>query len=756
MNPQKEIIDQFEQLKLKFAKFSDQWKSNSKLNVKSLIKKEYELTLNQLMNFYNELIQKKENIGLILKANLDLKCWNILTERISLVIKYPIDPKHLGKNYQIIIQNLYSTLLDDLRNSYDFFKNVYTITTNYETEQELPIFISNVLTFMGDIKKLKLIFNKKFEEFKDIIAIEGDNKKDANDSIRFFNYALNNNPRNTRVYSNLGYVYREFLEDHMSSAYWFIRALSCIDNDMKKIRDNLEKDFNYIRKRLQKIDYIVDSNINNISFLRYDIDYLPTLYYRIIGILFMNIDIDEMEHLLTNFSIIISRILLNYKILPDQFKINYEVNGYCAQMIILAIFGIHYNINNLQNYPDKPKKIILNKEKKNLLSFDIYSHDLVATLNKENIKPIVKQTINFIILFTRVICKNITEQNFPFVEKYLLILFYWLSLNYDMFNLIIDDEMKKYLQFLNFSLQSDPEMKKFFMPQTQVTLNIIVNKINNLILPIELTFLGFIPMHRFFELNKKIGIFRIEKIEEITLINKMILIHFLDSFGLYAKPDIQISNQFYNRMTLNVQETYIPIQNQMDPSMMQLKERLTNNMIKLPTAATLKKEKPLIILDASNVAMRHGGQTYSTKGIKIVMDYFTKNGHQVISFLPEYLFRQKDPNNPLNKKRVQPDNIEYLNDLYKKHLVIQSPPQDYDDSYCIQHAKNHNAFIVTNDLFRDYLEHITDNRKRETERIWIKERCISFTFNKDEFIPNPDAAFFREFNITEYNKNKEI
>ena len=119
--------------------------------------------------------------------------------------------------------------------NYDFFKNVYTITTNYETEQELPIFISNVLTFMGDIKKLKLIFNKKFEEFKDIIAIEGDNKKDANDSIRFFSYALNNNPRNTRVYSNLGYVYREFLEDHMSSAYWFIRALSCIDNDMKQV-----------------------------------------------------------------------------------------------------------------------------------------------------------------------------------------------------------------------------------------------------------------------------------------------------------------------------------------------------------------------------------------------------------------------------------------------------------------------------------------------------------------------------------------
>ena len=113
------------------------------------------------------------------------------------------------------------------------------------------------------------------------------------------------------------------------------------------------------------------------------------------------------------------------------------------------------------------------------------------------------------------------------------------------------------------------------------------------------------------------------------------------------------------------------------------------------------------------------------------------------------------PNNPLNKKRVAPDNIEYLKDLLKKNLVIQSPPQDYDDSYCIQHAKNHNAYIVTNDLFRDYLENISDSRRRETERIWIKEKCISFTFFKDEFIPNPDAAFFREFNINEYNHPKD-
>ena len=32
------------------------------------------------------------------------------------------------------------------------------------------------------------------------------------------------------------------------------------------------------------------------------------------------------------------------------------------------------------------------------------------------------------------------ETNYNLVEKYLMIFFYWLSINFDMFNLIIDDE----------------------------------------------------------------------------------------------------------------------------------------------------------------------------------------------------------------------------------------------------------------------------------------------------------------------------
>ena len=62
MDPNKEILTKFEQIKLNFDKVSNSWKINSKLNVKNIVQREYETLLNELMNFYNELIQKPKNI----------------------------------------------------------------------------------------------------------------------------------------------------------------------------------------------------------------------------------------------------------------------------------------------------------------------------------------------------------------------------------------------------------------------------------------------------------------------------------------------------------------------------------------------------------------------------------------------------------------------------------------------------------------------------------------------------------------------
>jgi predicted nuclease of predicted toxin-antitoxin system len=56
-----------------------------------------------------------------------------------------------------------------------------------------------------------------------------------------------------------------------------------------------------------------------------------------------------------------------------------------------------------------------------------------------------------------------------------------------------------------------------------------------------------------------------------------------------------------------------------------------------------------------------------------------------------------------------PDSVSTLNRLLDKGVMVKTPAQDYDDSYCISYARQANAFIVTNDKFRDYLRKIEVN-----------------------------------------------
>lgn len=178
---------------------------------------------------------------------------------------------------------------------------------------------------------------------------------------------------------------------------------------------------------------------------------------------------------------------------------------------------------------------------------------------------------------------------------------------------------------------------------------------------------------------------------------------------------------------------------------------------KINNITTEKGEKPLIIVDASNIAMRHGKNSiFSVKGIQIAVEYWQKNGHQVFCFLPDYLFSYDQVNlkKKLHSMKVKtykasqmPDNMSLLNSMATKGYIIKTPPQDYDDSYSIQYAKRANAFIVTNDKFRDYVTKQSDKPK---EQKWIKDHSISFAFNGDEFLPNPDSKLFHKFALEEY------
>ena len=775
----KEVLERFNRIKNKFEANSKNWHKKQNISVNLLFEKSYNLLRNQLINLFDELIKKAENISIILRNGLDFKFWNLLIERINLILKSPIDAKNLGKNSQVKIQSIYSNLLEDLKTLFEFYRlsynSIYKLEVTREQEkifnEDAPKYISNVLNFMGDIKKLKLTLNKKFYDFRDDINLDGDNKKDSEDAIKFFKYSLSNNLDNYIVYNNLASIYKEFLEDHMNSIYWYIRGITYIfqkNENINKNKELLEKEFETIRKLENKKKYIVQENVDDITYMKFDLEYFPILFCDIIGILFKKIDVDKLEGHNDNLRILLTRILKNYLSIPDGYKLNYEIYTDLSKMLLLSIFAFHYTLDNLNindnseminnrlisPYSNQSDKIELNPNYNYLLNFRLYSHNITSKM-KDNIKLNLKESLKLITQFSKCVIMNMNETNYNLVEKYLLIFFYWLSLNYDMYNLIIDDEEKAYLKYLNFYLRTHNEISKFLMPQTKVTLDLLVDKINNYILPIETEILCFSPIYRFFELNQKpSGIYRSQEQKETSIMNKLILIHFLDLFTLYQQNDPNISNKFHinkvsqiNVKNLNDTNT---IQNNVDQIKMQLVIKTDNSKEKK------EKEKPLIVLDASNIAMRHGEQKgiYSTKGIQIAIEFFTKNGHKVISFLPDYLFKEKDPNKH-GKKRVLPDNLSYLYGLVSKGLVVKSPPQDYDDSYCIQYAKTHDAFIVSNDMFRDYIDNIKDKAERETEKNWRDVKCISFTFIGDEFLPNPDAPFFKQFgfNLQEYTKN---
>ena len=82
--------------------------------------------------------------------------------------------------------------------------------------------------------------------------------------------------------------------------------------------------------------------------------------------------------------------------------------------------------------------------------------------------------------------------------------------------------------------------------------------------------------------------------------------------------------------------------------------------------------------------MRHGKNTlFSVKGLQIVVEYWQKNGHQVVCFLPDYLFSYDQVNmkkrlmalNIKDYKAAQlPDNVSLLNNIAAKGYIIKTPP----------------------------------------------------------------------------------
>lgn len=708
--------------------------------------------------FFSKVISSRDSLLLIGQTHLEYKVWNMLTERQSIILRQKIDSIPGIKDQ--FKQKIFSVLLEDLNSLYNYYKNIYLMIVDNPFADKL---VSTILMFLGEIKKLKLILMKKFDK-------KVEYAKDAKEAIRFYNYAMAKNPYNSKVFFNSGFVYREFLQDYTTSSYWFVRSLAAPDNDMKRLKENLEKDFNIIRKLFQEKDYLVDDNP---GFLNYDVEYLPLLFHRIMGILYMNIDIDKLDLLMENFNLIFEKILKFFNNIKDETRLDYENQMLIEQLVIMTIFNFHYNLNNLDGYSNSNEKILLtseanskesdeinqskdNKEDLSLsvnlqcdikLSFQLFSHNILNFSNKEdmsNVKYGFRYVCNIIRSMVKLLAENYNFENQVFTEKILLMFLYWFSINYDVFKFVInnDDEVISNLRFIAFKVNED---LKVLNAEEKERYSALINKY---ITSLESHLISFRPTMRFFELSNKSIPLKIDEIKDTSNINKIALAYFLSLFALAPSTSMEKEEKFNQAERQLITTTVIKdINDKTDQS----QSFISLNMSMLNKSGkvlNVKKVRPLILLDMANIAMRHGNSiNFSTKGIQLALDFFTKNGHEVSGFLPEYLFKEEIKS---SRKRLIPDNIGYLNDLWAKGLVIQTPAQDYDDSYNILYCKSKNAYFVSNDLYRDYIEKISDFRQRETEKRWVISKRISYTFNKDEFIPGPDSEFFKNFDYLQY------
>lgn len=98
------------------------------------------------------------------------------------------------------------------------------------------------------------------------------------------------------------------------------------------------------------------------------------------------------------------------------------------------------------------------------------------------------------------------------------------------------------------------------------------------------------------------------------------------------------------------------------------------------------------------------------------------------------------------KLKYIPDDVNALIQLKEKNYASGIPNWGNDDSYVIEYAKSKNGYIMTNDRFNDHINYFEfDQKQREKLKNWIRNNCISFTFIKDELMPDPD--FLKTKNI---------
>eukprot|EP00347_Sterkiella_histriomuscorum_P013648 403363909 len=470
-------------------------------------------------------------------------------------------------------------------------------------------------------------------------------------------------------------------------------------------------------------------------------DYLASIYYFMFqSILYTRIGIDELEQLEPE----VHRLLNEYFLQIDRESNKSDDINKIIHLSIVMIFIAHATIADSIKDIQKQKLKKMSQKSTDEEDDSSQESELEKALGHQLPKYALLQLQQLLML----IVDRISQLPSPWIESLTPILT-WLTLHkeddllvafFDINPQIEQDLSRIHKLLSNYVYQ---EMKLIRDEDDQLKLT---QMIGNTLLNEETFFIGFLPLQSYVDNKKQIGQGVKCPPEKENLIRSLILKDNLEMLRCTFEDKKQSNNNS-------------PIKESMDPEELKESEQFFEQIDKLAINSQKLDQKPLIIVDAQNAAMRHGGgKLFSVKGIQIVIEFWHKNGHQVVCFLPDYLLNYDQIN--IKKKLAQmnikeakvsqiPDNISLLHALSDKGFIIKTPPQDYDDSYCIKYAKKFNAFIVTNDKFRDYItKQVSSDQARE--RKWIKDHSVSYAFNVNEFLPNPDSKIFNRYEYDDY------
>ncbi|EKE41614.1 hypothetical protein ENU1_049840 [Entamoeba nuttalli P19] len=137
-----------------------------------------------------------------------------------------------------------------------------------------------------------------------------------------------------------------------------------------------------------------------------------------------------------------------------------------------------------------------------------------------------------------------------------------------------------------------------------------------------------------------------------------------------------------------------------------------------------------IVIDGADVAYYNShGNTFEVTLLLNAIDYYEKKNYEVTTIIDSRVLQT------LKKQNTTPPN-KSLNKLIKKKIVTSTNIST--SNYSIEYAMSKHAVILSNENLHDKIS--STNQKAEIDE-WLKSHQISFMFDNDLFIPNPDFKY---------------